>query len=183
MEYNKLVAVTGLSGLFELISSKTDGAIVKSLEDGTTKFAATRRHQFSHIESIEIYTTGDNVNLAEVLKVMEGSSEPLPDVKNDKDVRAYFQKVYPSMDFDRVYTSDMKKMVKWLDIIKKNNIEIELPKEEVEEKAEVKAEVKVEAEVKTKAEVEGKVEVEEEKKVPAKKTAVKKTAPKKTTKE
>ncbi len=177
MEYNKLVAVTGLSGLFELISSKTDGAIVKSLEDGTTKFAATRRHQFSHIESIEIYTTGDNVNLAEVLKVMEGSSEPLPDVKNDKAVRAYFQKVYPSMDFDRVYTSDMKKMVKWLDIIKKNNIEIELPKEEVEEKAEVKAEVKVEAEV------EGKVEVEEEKKVPAKKTAVKKTAPKKTTKE
>ncbi len=177
MEYNKLVAVTGLSGLFELISSKTDGAIVKSLEDGTTKFAATRRHQFSHIESIEIYTTGDNVNLAEVLKVMEGSSEPLPDVKNDKDVRAYFQKVYPSMDFDRVYTSDMKKMVKWLGIIKKNNIEIELPKEEVEEKAEVKAEVKVEAEV------EGKVEVEEEKKVPAKKTAVKKTAPKKTTKE
>ncbi|HRO83825.1 MAG TPA: DUF5606 domain-containing protein [Niabella sp.] len=177
MEYNKLVAVTGLSGLFELISSKTDGAIVKSLEDGTTKFAATRRHQFSHIESIEIYTTGDNVNLAEVLKVMEGSSEPLPDVKNDKAVRAYFQKVYPSMDFERVYTSDMKKMVKWLDIIKKNNIEIELPKEEVEEKAEVKAEVKVEAEV------EGKVEVEEEKKVPAKKTAVKKTAPKKTTKE
>ena len=147
MEYNKLVAVTGLSGLFELISSKTDGAIVKSLEDGTTKFAATRRHQFSHIESIEIYTTGDNVNLAEVLKVMEGSSEPLPDVKNDKDVRAYFQKVYPSMDFDRVYTSDMKKMVKWLDIIKKNNIEIELPKEEVEEKAEVRAEVKVEAEI------------------------------------
>ncbi len=177
MEYNKLVAVTGLSGLFELISSKTDGSIVKSLEDGTTKFAATRRHQFSHIESIEIYTTGDNVNLAEVLKVMEGSSEPLPDVKNDKAVRAYFQKVYPSMDFERVYTSDMKKMVKWLDIIKKNNIEIELPKEEVEEKAEVKAEVKVEAEV------EGKVEVEEEKKVPAKKTAVKKTAPKKTTKE
>ncbi|MBK7098038.1 MAG: DUF5606 domain-containing protein [Sphingobacteriales bacterium] len=171
MEYTKLVAVTGLSGLFELISSKTDGAIVKSLEDGTTKFAATRRHQFSHIESIEIYTTGDNVNLAEVLKVMEGSSEPLPDIKNDTAVKTYFLKVYPSMDFDRVYTSDMKKMVKWLDILKKNNIEIELPKEEVEAKEE------------NKIEVEKKAEVEVEKKVPAKKAAAKKTATKKTTKE
>ncbi len=181
MEYTKLVAVTGLSGLYELISSKTDGAIVKSLEDGTTKFAATRRHQFSHIESIEIYTTGNNVNLAEVFKEMEGSSEPLPDVKNDKAVRAYFQKVYPSMDFDRVYASDMKKMVKWFDIIKKKNIEIELPKEEVE----IEAKVEVETEVKPKAQKmdEKKEKVEDEKKVPAKKAASKKTIPPKTTKE
>ncbi len=67
MEYNKLVAVTGLSGLFELISSKADGGIVRSLEDKSTKFVSNRLHSFSHLESIEIFTKKDNVNLVEVL--------------------------------------------------------------------------------------------------------------------
>jgi len=56
MEYGKLVAVTGLPGLFELMSSKSDGGIVRSLDDKSTKFVSTRIHQFSHLESIEVYT-------------------------------------------------------------------------------------------------------------------------------
>ena len=54
MEYNKIVAITGLPGLYELINSKTDGAIVRSLDDKSTKFVSSRIHQFSHLESIEI---------------------------------------------------------------------------------------------------------------------------------
>ena len=65
MEYNKLISVTGFSGLFELITSKPDGAIVRSLEDNSTKFVSSRIHQFSHLESIEVYTTDENINLAE----------------------------------------------------------------------------------------------------------------------
>jgi len=133
MEYNKLVAVSGLPGLFELISSKSDGAIVRSLDDKTTKFAASRKHQFSHLESIEIYTVGDNVNLAEVFQAMDVAGLELPDTKDDKAVKAYFVKTYPDMDFDRVYASDMKKMVKWFDIIKKNDIEIKLTEAEEEQ--------------------------------------------------
>jgi phosphoenolpyruvate carboxylase len=75
------------------------------------------------------------VNLVEVLNAMEKSADPLPDDKNAADVKKYFEKVYPDLDFDRVYASDMKKMVKWFDILKKNNIEIvlsEQPEEEVE---------------------------------------------------
>ena len=64
MEYSKLISVTGLSGLFELVSSKSDGALVRSLEDKTTKFASNRIHNFSHLESIEVYTTRENVNLS-----------------------------------------------------------------------------------------------------------------------
>ncbi|MFV0604289.1 MAG: DUF5606 domain-containing protein [Niabella sp.] len=137
MEYNKLVAVTGLPGLFELVSSKTDGAIVRSLEEKTTKFAASRKHQFSHLESIEIYTVSDNVNLVEIFKAMDKATEALPDAKDNKAIKSYFEKVYPEMDFDRVYNSDMKKMVKWFDILKKNNIEIKLtePEEEIEVEA------------------------------------------------
>jgi hypothetical protein len=131
MEYNKLISVTGFSGLFELVSSKNDGAIVKSLEDNTTKFVSNRQHQFSHLESIEIYTNDENVNLSEVFKAMDASTETLPSEKDNKAVLAYFKKVYPAMDFERVYNSDMKKMVRWFSVIKKNNIEIKLS--EVEE--------------------------------------------------
>lgn len=126
MEYNKLISATGFSGLFELVSSKNDGAIVKSLEDDSTKFISTRQHQFSHLESIEVYTNDENVNLVEVFKAMDASTETLPSEKDNKAVRSYFEKVFPAMDFERVYNSDMKKMVRWFNVIKKHNIEIKL---------------------------------------------------------
>ena len=66
MEYGKLVAVTGLPGLYELVSSKSDGGIVRSLDDKSTRFVSTRVHQFSHLESIEVYTLRENVNLIDV---------------------------------------------------------------------------------------------------------------------
>lgn len=127
MEYNKLVAVTGLSGLYELIASKADGGIVRSLEDKSTKFVSNRMHNFSHLESIEIYTVSDNVNLVDIFHAMQESKEAKPDGKADaKAIKAYFEKVYPDMDFERVYGSDMKKMIKWLEILEKNKIEIKL---------------------------------------------------------
>jgi hypothetical protein len=126
MEYNKLISVTGMSGLFEMLSSKNDGAIVKSLEDNTTKFVSSRIHNFSHLESIEVYTIRENVNLAEVFKAMETSKVAVPSEKDAAAVKAYFQKVYPDMDFERVYASDMKKMVKWFGVLKANNITVEL---------------------------------------------------------
>src|SRR5918993_2863516 len=135
MEYSRIVAVTGLPGLFEIVSSKTDGALVRSLEDKTTKFVSSRIHNLSHLESIEVYTVSDNVNLVEVLNAMQNSEEPLPDGKDNKLLRAYFEKVYPDLDFERVYSSDLKKMVKWLEVLKKNEVEIKLsePAEESSE--------------------------------------------------
>ncbi|MCF8214917.1 MAG: DUF5606 domain-containing protein [Chitinophagaceae bacterium] len=133
MEYNKLISVTGFSGLFELVTSKTDGAIVRSLEDNTTKFVSSRVHQFSHLESIEVYTTDENVNLADIFKAMDASTEALPSEKDNKAVKGYFEKVFPSMDFERVYSSDMKKMVRWFGVIKQQNIEIVLPEMDEEE--------------------------------------------------
>lgn len=159
MEYSKLVAVTGLPGLYELVNSKADGAIVRSLEDNSTKFASSRVHNFSHLESIEVYTVRENVNLVEIFHAMEKTGGPLPDGKDNSVLKKYFEKTYPDLDFERVYASDLKKMVKWFDILKKKNIEIklsELPEEEAEEE-EVKEEVK-------------------EEKKPAKKTAKKKEA-------
>lgn len=141
MEYKKLVSVTGMPGLFELLSSKSDGAVVRSLEDNATKFVSTRQHNFSHLESIEVYTTKDNTTLAEIFTLMKESKEEVPDASADaKALKTYFEKVYPDLDFDRVYVSDMKKMIKWFRIIEKNNIEIKAKtEEEIEAAPEVKA--------------------------------------------
>jgi len=146
MEYSKIISVTGLSGLFELVGSKNDGAIVRSLEDKTTKFVSSRVHSFSHLESIEVFTVRDNVNLVDVLQAMLAGTEALPNANDAAAVKAYFQKVYPDMDFDRVYSSDMKKIIKWFSILKNNDIEIKL-REEEEELEEETAPEAVEAEV------------------------------------
>lgn len=187
MEYSKIIAITGLPGLFELISSKSDGGIVRSLDDKSTRFVSSRVHQFSHLESIEVYTTRHNVNLVEILKAMQDSGGKLPDDKDAGELKSYFEKVYPELDFERVYTSDLKKMVKWFSVLDKNQVELKLsepsaeeePAEEVPEVAEEKParkakEAKAE-EVKKPAK---KAETKTEAKVPEKK-AVKKSEPKK----
>ena len=133
MEYNRIVAVTGLPGLYEILSSKNDGAIVRSLDDKTTKFISSRVHNLSHLESIEIYTVRDNVNLVDVFNAMKGSTEKLPDAKDNKALKAYFEKVYGDMDFERVYTSDMKKMVKWFEVLNKNGVDFTINNGQEEE--------------------------------------------------
>jgi hypothetical protein len=69
---------------------------------------------------------------------MEASGEKLPDEKDSAALKAYFSKVYPDLDFDRVYSSDLKKMVKWYSVLKNNNVEIKLS--EIEEEAAPEAE-------------------------------------------
>jgi hypothetical protein len=181
MEYSKIIAITGLPGLFELISSKTDGGIVRSLDDKTTRFVSSRVHQFSHLESIEVYTSRHNVNLVDVLKAMESSKEKLPDDKEASELKSYFEKVYPELDFERVYTSDLKKMVKWFAVLAKNQVEIKLsePVAEEAEKESVVAEIKDEKPAKevtpAKSKTKGVVKTAEDKK-PAKKTSEPKAA-------
>ena len=129
-----------MPGLFEMVSSKSDGAVVRSLEDNTSKFVSTRLHNFSHLESIEVYTTKNNNNLADVFVAMKEGKEEIPDAKADaKALKSYFEKIFPDLDFDRVYTSDMKKMVKWYQILVKNKIEV---KSQTEEEKEIAAEKK-----------------------------------------
>lgn len=201
MEYSKIISVTGLGGLFELLSSKADGAIVRSLEDNSTRFVSSRIHNFSHLESIEIFTVRDNVNLADVFLAMQKDSTPLPNEKDNAAIKKYFEAIYPDMDFERVYTSDMKKMVKWLSVLTANNIEIKAPQPEEAEEA-VDSEDKPEAieEAAPKKSAKNKEDAEEDEKAvkpaPEKKAASKKTeasteepapkkkaAPKKKTKE
>ena len=165
-EYSKVVAVTGLPGLYELISSKTDGAIVRSLDDKNTKFISSRIHKITQLETIEVFTVKDNANLVDIFKAMDGD-EKLPDEKDNAALNKYFKKTYPDLDFEKVYASDMKKMVKWFSSLKNNNIELKLSEPPVEEEPVVE-ENKKEPVV---------VEKEEKKKEPKPKKAAEETKP------
>ena len=126
MEYREIVAVTGLGGLFQLLTTKSDGAIVRSVADKTTKFISARQHNVTPLESIEVYTTGENVRLHEVFQKMQAheATIPLADAKsNDGNmIKSYFVSIFPEFDQDRVYVSDMKKMLKWYEILKSNDL-------------------------------------------------------------
>lgn len=125
MEYRQIVAVTGLGGLYQLMSTKNDGAIVRSLTDKNIKFVSARIHNITPLESIEIYTTGDNVRLHEVLeKIKQDDSQiaVLNSKKDDKATKAYFKTILPDFDEERVYTSDIRKVLKWYDILKANDL-------------------------------------------------------------
>jgi hypothetical protein len=181
MEYSKIIAITGLPGLFELISSKSDGGIVRSLDDKSTRFVSSRVHQFSHLESIEVYTTRHNVNLVDVLKAMEGSKEKLPDDKDSTGLKSYFEKVFPELDFDRVYTSDLKKMVKWYAVLSKNQVEIKLSEPVAEEAGEETAAPEIKEEKPAKKTAPAKPEVKAVTKSTEDKKPVKKEVATKTT--
>lgn len=124
MEYREIVSVTGLGGLFQLLATKSDGAIVRNLLDKATKFIPARVHNVTPLESIEVYTHEENVRLHEVFEKMKAAKDALPTGKKagNEDVKAYFKSVFPQLDEDRVYVSDMKKMVKWFELLKENDL-------------------------------------------------------------
>ena len=79
-----------------------------------------------------MYTVRENVNLVEVFQAMNNSSETVPSDKDAAAVKSYFSKVYADIDFERVYSSDMKKMVKWFVILKANEVDFKLTEAEDE---------------------------------------------------
>ena len=116
MEYREIVSVTGLGGLYQLLATKSDGAIVRDLSDKSTKFISSRLHSVTPLESIEVYTTGDNVRLQQVFLAMQEKESAVPklDAKkaDNNSIKNYFKAVFPDFDEDRVYVSDMKKILK-----------------------------------------------------------------------
>ncbi|MCL6524472.1 MAG: DUF5606 domain-containing protein [Thermoflavifilum sp.] len=126
MAYKDIVSISGLPGLYEMLSSKAEGGIVRSLQDKSTRFVSARLHRFTPIETIEVFTTGANVPLAGVFKAMQAQEDkhPIPDSSkaNEKALREYFDQVFPELDDQRVYLSDLKKMVRWYMQLKEHNL-------------------------------------------------------------
>ncbi|MFI5134523.1 MAG: DUF5606 domain-containing protein [Chitinophagales bacterium] len=141
MEFKDVITISGMPGLYELVNSKSDGIIVKSLEDGKSQFIPSRLHGVSSLDTISVYLKNEETtDLKSVLQDMKKKETeiPLPDGKSDsKKLQDYFKKIVPEYDEEKVHHSDMKKMVKWYGILKAHNL---IPEEEA--KTETAAEEK-----------------------------------------
>jgi hypothetical protein len=144
MEFKDIISISGMPGLFSLVSTKNSGIVVKSLEDGKTQFVSSRIHGISSLDNISVYL--DNEETTELKKVLldmqkQQDESPLPDPKADPNqLKEYFKKIVPGYDEEKVHVSDMKKMVKWYHTLKEHNL---IPAEEIaaeEEKTEEAAE-------------------------------------------
>jgi hypothetical protein len=121
MTFREIVAINGKPGLFRLVSTKSDGAVVKNIDDDTTMFVGARQHTVTALDGIEVFTQEENMRLLEVLILIRDNAATAGDFDiakaDNKAVRAYFTKVFPTHDKDKVYVSDMKKMLKWSKIL------------------------------------------------------------------
>lgn len=119
-----IATVTGKGGLFKVIASTKSGLILESLDDQKTKMVATTNHRLSLLNEISIYTATKegNVPLEDVLKKIqkEFGDDPGVDANSDSDeLRAFMKSVLPEYDEERVYTSDIKKLIRWYGLIRK----------------------------------------------------------------
>ena len=116
MKLDNIISVTGLPGLYKLLASRPNGLLIESFENSKRQFVSGRKHQFTPLVSVGIYTYTDVVGLDEVLKKVQESesTSPIPD-PNDKadDLRAWFKALVPEHDEDRVHINDIRKLIKW----------------------------------------------------------------------
>lgn len=134
MNLEKLVAVSGRSGIYKMAANRQNGLIIEDLDTGKKSFAPSRKHQFTPLESISIYTEADEstVELKQVFVNMltQLDSNPPVSVKAPaQEIKAYFEQVLPEYDRDRVLVSDIKKLIKWFSFLNERQL-LALPIEE-----------------------------------------------------
>jgi hypothetical protein len=126
MNLRQVVSINGMPGLYELLATKSDGAIVRNVEDKSTKFVGARQHSVSALDGIEVYTTGENMLLIDVFMEMKKNSNEKENIEvnklDNKQVQEEFGRLFPQYDHDRVYVSDMKKMLKWFLILNRADL-------------------------------------------------------------
>lgn len=125
MGLDKILAISGKPGLYELTAQTRGGFIAKSLLDGK-KIAVNMRHNVSILSEIAIYTYTEEIPLGDVLeKISEkenGEKTSITPKSSKKELEAYFSEILPDYDEDRVYASDMKKIIQWYNILVENNL-------------------------------------------------------------
>lgn len=178
MELKEIASVSGKGGLFKVIKPTRTGVILEALDEKKTKLLAGASQQVSLLKEISIYTTSKEGSfpLEDLLiKINQDFGDELPvNSKSDtRDLYAFVKKVVPDYDQEKVYPSDIKKLVSWYATIAKYAPEILKKQEEEAPKKVAKAD-------KTPKAAEKKVQKEE---VSAESKATKKTSTKKSTKE
>ncbi len=115
MDLKEIMSVSGHSGLFKFVSQGRNGIIVESFSDKKRMFVSASQ-KVSSLSDIAIFTDGGEVPLADVLKNIHTLEPgvPAPDAKSSpEELKKFMEKVLPSYDHERVYVSDIKKLVSW----------------------------------------------------------------------
>jgi hypothetical protein len=170
MIIQEIIAIAGKPGLYRILVTNRSNLVVESMLD-RKRVSIPGTSRISSLADITMYTTGEDVLLMDVLNRMNEhvGANDAPNVKGDAQAtRDFVDEVIPELDHERVYNSDLKKLVQWFKILKENNA-FPLEQEAEEEEEAPKAEEPKAEEPKKKA----------AKKPAAKKPAAKKAAAKK----
>ncbi len=119
-----ILAISGQGGLFKMISQTKNSIIVESIVDGK-RIPAYSTSRISALEDISIYTEDGDVKLKEVFKRIHGKENGGKAIDNklpNQQLQAYFNEVLPEYDKDRVYVSDIKKVLNWYNLLHDKNL-------------------------------------------------------------
>lgn len=115
-----ILSIAGKPGLYRLVSQGRNMLIVESIANGK-RMPAYARDKVMSLGDIAMYTTGDDIPLADVLELVKAKTECKPvDVKafaNDGAMREFFGEVLPDFDRDRVHDSDIRKLFQWYNLL------------------------------------------------------------------
>jgi len=115
MEFSKIIAVTGKPGLFQVVSQTKTGILVESLSD-KKRFPIISTQNVSLLENIAIFTYDEEVPLLTVFKSIsekEDGKETISHKESGAKLSLFFSEILPEYDQERVYTSNIKKIIQW----------------------------------------------------------------------
>lgn len=124
MDFKDIAAVSGKGGLFKVIKPTKTGVILESLDETKTKLVTTISQKVSVLAEISVYNTGEEetVPLQDVFVKIKEEFDDDPGVDKNADpeeLKSFLGHILPDYDRDRVYVSDIKKIVNWYLILYK----------------------------------------------------------------
>jgi len=131
MNLEGIISITGKSGLFKVISQGNNVVIVENLTD-KKRMPITARYQANSLNEIGIYTLENTSPLSDIFDIIakkENAKQSISHRANKKDLIQYFEEILPNYDVERVYISDIKKVIQWYNAMQTAGL-IELPQAE-----------------------------------------------------
>jgi len=125
MSLDKILSISGKPGLYKIIAQTRNGFVAESLLD-KKKVSVTVHSNVSVLSEIAIYTLTEELPLRKVFKKIKKKENGQPTSISHKDskevLEEYFFEVLPDYDEDRVYASDIKKIVQWYNLLHEQNL-------------------------------------------------------------
>lgn len=122
MSLEKIIAISGKPGLYELKSQTRGGFLVTALIDGK-KQSISMQNNVSVLTEIAIYTYTEEVPLKNVLASIfekEDGEQTISHKSSKKELEKFLREILPEYDEERVYPSDIKKIIQWYNLLQKH---------------------------------------------------------------